>query len=315
MNPPENQSRGSRTQYSSPRGSKEALSPNSGVRVRASAGRRSEAPCLHASVYSVCKSKTGKGERWRVGRRGHRREEGPAESRGVCVGDSRWDPGASRPCIPAARAAAGEPSVRPASPTSHLPLWRRAPLRISRHPRCPGKLRSAPRHPAGIILAVWGPGRRRSPEVQCAPQGPRLTTETWRPGPGRLSGAHGSQLWAPRPWSVGRDPGAPPLRLSFPGGWRRGRRGGGPGTLTLRVPAHRGDSHYAQVRSAQRHAPQDRGGKRRNLRDLEDHQHPEAVTSPLGLHRVACFSPGHVGTSDAAHLHAHRAPSGLAASF
>lgn len=133
----------------------------------------------------------------------------------MCVGDSRWDPGASRPCIPAARAAAGEPSVRPASPTSHLPLWRRAPLRISRHPRCPGKLRSAPRHPAGIILAVWGPGRRRCPEVQCVPQGPRLTTETWRPGPGRLSGAHGSQLWAPRPWSVGRDPGAPPLRLSF----------------------------------------------------------------------------------------------------
>lgn len=49
-----------------------------------------------------------------------------------------------------ARAAAGEPSVRPASPTSHLPLPRRPRLRISRHPCCPGKLRSAPRHPACI---------------------------------------------------------------------------------------------------------------------------------------------------------------------
>lgn len=47
-------------------------------------------------------------------------------------------------------AVAGEPSVRPASPTSHLPLRRRVPLRISRHPRCPGQLRSAPRLPGCI---------------------------------------------------------------------------------------------------------------------------------------------------------------------
>lgn len=60
--------------------------------------------------------------------------------------------------------------------------------------------------------------------------------------------------------------------------------GGGPGTLTLRAPAHHGDRDYAQPRSLQRHAPQDREGKRRNLRNLEDRRHPEAVTSPLALH-------------------------------
>lgn len=83
---------------------------------------------------------------------------------------------------------------------------------------------------------------------------------------------------------------APAETFFFPCGWRRGRRGGGPGRLTLRTPAHCGDSNSVQPWSPQRHAPQDREGKSRNLRDLEDRQHPEAATSPLlGLHRVACL--------------------------
>lgn len=80
----------------------------------------------------------------------------------------------------AAGVAAGEPSVRPSSPTSHLPFRRRALLRISRHPRCPGKLGSAPGHPACIPCAL-----RSREEVKLGgtlrPPGPRLTTETWRP--------------------------------------------------------------------------------------------------------------------------------------
>ena len=59
-----------------------------------------------------------------------------------------------RRCIQAAGVVAAEPSVRLASPTSHLPLRRRALLRISRHPRCPGKLGSASGHLACIPCSL-----------------------------------------------------------------------------------------------------------------------------------------------------------------
>lgn len=147
------------TQFSSPRGSKEAPRRHrSGVRV-------STSPRALARTYQstpFIRAKPGK-EKGRGGP-----EKRPQEGRGiggvgcVCV-SSRETPRPERPCIQAARVAAGESSVRPASPTSHLPLRRRALLRISRHPRCPRETGLGPRTPSVHPLrsAVRGGGEAR----------------------------------------------------------------------------------------------------------------------------------------------------------
>lgn len=91
------------------------------------------------------------------------------------------------------------------------------------------------------------PAPPAQPPPPGCPAGPPLTTETWRPGPGRRSGARGSQLWAPQPGDGGRGRGrggrgrrpgrAPAEAFLFPaagGGAGRGR--GGPGALTPSAP-------------------------------------------------------------------------------
>lgn len=172
-------------------------------------------------------------EKWPQGGRG------TGGVRCVCVCASET-PRPERPCIQAARVAAGEPSVRPASPTSHLPLRRRALLRVS---RCPGKLGSAPGHPACIPCGL----RPRGKVKLGGTLHPTGTLTHHRDMAARSRAAErGARITALG--SATRDGGTKPGRAPaetffFACGWRRSRRGGGPGRLTLRAPAHRGDSN------------------------------------------------------------------------
>lgn len=77
--------------------------------------------------------------------------------------------------------------MRLSSPASHLPLRRRAPLRFSRYPRCPGKLRLGPKthnvHPLRSAVpgeVTVGPGtpthhRDMAALSRAAERGARIT--------------------------------------------------------------------------------------------------------------------------------------------
>lgn len=107
----------------------------------------------------------------------------------------------------------------PRSPVADRPVQASRRARHLRpplcQPICARESEASPGHPAG----------HASPRPQPGSPGPTapLTTETWRPGPGRRrSRARGSQLWAPRLGDGGRGPGP---------GWApgRGRAGAGMG--------------------------------------------------------------------------------------
>lgn len=220
------------------------------------------------------------------GRPGRRRSSewgtGPSFPESPWVPKARspaWDPGAEGPGPggaegPPARAArtgpAGSPPspvrlVRALLPAGHPGRRRRAgqSRETEASPGAPSAASSSgPRQRPGAPRARECPrplgkedGCPRAPRPGPPPDRPAeppLTTETWRPGPGRRrSGARGSQLWVPRLGDGGRGPGrggrerrpgrAPAATFLFPaagGGAGRGR--GGPGALTLSAlpPSH-----------------------------------------------------------------------------
>lgn len=129
----------------------------------------------------------------------------------VCVVSVSEIPGPERPGCPSRGPGAKRaplishipPAVPAPRPTPYLP-----PPSMSREtgvgPRAPSV------HP--LRSAVPGGGEaRRYPAATRTPTHHR----DMAPGPGQLSGAHGSQLWAPRLGTAGRGRAAPPLRLSF----------------------------------------------------------------------------------------------------
>lgn len=202
---------------------------------------------------------------------------------------------------------------------------RRAPPGIpsaAAEPVRSGKLRPAPGHPAQHYPPVPGSGPApptpvrpptsgegaggpRAPRPGPPPDGPAglpLTTETWRPGPGRRrSGARGSQLWAPRLGDGGRGRGrggreqrpgrAPAATFLFPaagGGAGRGR--GRPGALTPSAPPalpplgrtasalHRGQRQWPISR--RRNPRPDPEWPSRDFGAHEGHSRPRILDSP-----------------------------------
>lgn len=201
---------------------------------------------------------------------------------------------------------------------SHMPPAAPAP-RPPPHlqaPPLPRETELGPRTPSAHPLRSAGSGggeARRCPAPHRDPDLPQR-----HGGPVQGGGAGRADHSSGRRGCGRRDGAGPRPRrdFPFPGGWRRGRRGGGSGALTLRAPAHGGGGDSAQPRHL-------RGTPRRIATGRDGISGTLRITNilrrrlpPLGLHGVARLSSsGHVGTSDAAHLHAHWAPSGLAAAF